>query len=234
MEFWKRILQIMSYFALAVYLACNIYAEHSGLFLVPVPHKLAFAAGFIALWTAAVYLGAPAGEDCAAKRRRLRRYLTGLFVYYVWILGNMLFFDAALGRAHNGPRPNVNFYAKDVNLEPLRTIRNYLRAYARGNISGSIVAINLIGNVAAFAPMGFFLPALCRPFRNFFVFTLGTAALVCAVEFTQIVTATGSCDVDDLILNLAGALLIWLVVQLPFVKRHAYRAVPPHKKGKMQ
>lgn len=230
----KRILQLLSYFALAVYLACNIYVEHSGLFLVPVPQKLAFAAGFIALWTAAVLLGAPAGEGGEAGRRRLRRYLIGLFLYYVWILGNMLFFDAALGRAHNGPRPAINFYAADVNLEPFRTIRNYLRAYARGNINGGIVAMNLIGNVAAFAPMGFFLPALCRPFRNFFVFTLGTAAMICAVEVAQIVTATGSCDIDDLILNLAGALLVWLIVQLPFVKRHAYRAVPPRKKGRTQ
>lgn len=225
----KRVLQLAAYAALAIFLACNIYAEHSGYFLVDIPNKLAFAAGFIALWTAATALGAKPEDSAEKKRRRMKRYLMGLFLYYIWILGNMLFFDPALGRSHSGPPPRLNFYEADINLQPLKTIRNYLRAYARGNISRGIVAMNLFGNIAAFAPMGFFLPALCRPMRNFFLFTLGTAGMICAVEVLQIVTRTGSCDIDDLILNLAGALAVWLIVQLLPIKRHAYRAAPSRK-----
>ncbi|MCB6366472.1 VanZ family protein [Intestinibacillus massiliensis] len=233
MGVFKKALRALADAALALYLLFNIYAEHSGRFIVPVGHKLAFAAGFIALWTLAVFAFAPPGQDAEARRRRMRRYLLGLFLYYVWILCNMLFFDAAFGRAPRPMRQDFRFYAVDINLEPFKTVRNYLRALEHGRIRGSIVAINLLGNLAAFAPMGFFLPALCRPMRNVFLFVLGVAAMVCCVEVTQIVTMTGSCDIDDLILNTMGALSVWLIVQLPFIRRHAYRAVPPRpKKGK--
>ncbi|MGE4548489.1 MAG: VanZ family protein [Intestinibacillus sp.] len=231
----RKLLSVLSHVVLILFLLSNIYAEHSGQYLVTVGNKLAFAAGFVGLWTLATYIGAPPQENEEARRRRLQRYLRGLFCYYLWILCNMLFFDAVFGRSHGTAVPHMNFYEADINLQPLKTICNYLRAYAHGRINGHIVAINLVGNLAAFAPMGFFLPALCRPMRNVFLFLLSIIAMVCLVEATQIATMTGSCDIDDLILNTAGALLIWLIVQLPFIRKRAYRVAPPTPgKGKKQ
>ncbi len=214
---------------LALFLCCNGYVELSGRHIVRVPAKLGFAAGFILLLTLFFKTCSRPTDSAARRRTRERRYFLALFLYYLWILGNMLFFDAAFGRAHSGVQPNLNFYAVDLNLEPLKTIRNYLRAYRNGNISGNLVAINLFGNLAAFAPMTVFLPTLWRPARNFFVFTLGMTALICAVELLQIFTRTGSCDIDDVILNLAGALALWLIVQLPPVRRRLYGLSPTPK-----
>lgn len=211
---------------LALFLCGNGYVELSGRYIVGVPAKLGFASGFVLLLSIFMQLGSSPTDSAARRCTRMRRYFWALFLYYLWILGNMLFFDAAFGRAHNGLQPHFNFYAVDINLEPLKTIRNYLRAYHNGNISGSLVAINLIGNLAAFAPMGVFLPTLWRPARNFFVFTLGMTVMICTVEFLQIFTRTGSCDVDDVILNVAGALVVWLVVQLPAVRRRLYDLSP--------
>lgn len=231
----RKTLSVLAHIVLGLFLLSNIYAEHSGQYLVTIGDKLSFAAGFIGLWTLATYIGVPPQEGEEARRRRMQRYLRGLLCYYLWILCNMLFFDAAFGRSHGVTVPHMNFYEADINLQPLKTIRNYLRAYARGRISGHIVAINLIGNLAAFAPMGFFLPSLCRPLRNVFLFLLGIIAMVCCVEVTQIMTMTGSCDIDDLILNATGALLIWLIVQLPFIRRRAYRMLPSTpREGKKQ
>ena len=98
-----------------------------------------------------------------------------------------------------------------INLEPFHTIRNYVRAYNRGYIP-EIAMMNLWGNVAAFAPMGFFLPSLCRPFGNLFAFVPTMFLMISGVEIMQVVTACGSGDVDDLILNLAGVLVTWLVL----------------------
>ena len=39
---------------------------------------------------------------------------------------------------------------------------------------------------------------------------LWSAVLICVIELVQLVTALGSCDVDDLILNLPGILLGWV------------------------
>lgn len=229
----RKTLGVLTYVVLALFLFFNIYVEHGDQYIVTVGNKLGFAAGFSGLWLLATFVGAPLQESGEARRKRIRRFLWGLFLYYLWILCNMLFFDVLFGRARGVSVPHMNFYKADINLQPLKTIRNYLRAYHHGRISGRIVAINLLGNLAAFAPMGFFLPALCRPMRNFFLFVIGVGTMVCCVEITQIVTQTGSCDVDDLILNTAGALLIWLTVQLPFIRRHVYGLLPPRsEKGK--
>lgn len=179
----------------ALFLVFNIYAEHSGRFLIGPTRKLLLALCFCALLTLSVRPW--------SGRRRQRVWLAILFAYYLWVLANILFFDAALGRGGGGG---------GVNLEPLRTVRNYLRAYALGNIRLELVILNLAGNLAAFAPMGVFLPALFRAQRNLLLFLMTIVLLVGAAEMVQYLTATGSCDIDDLILNTAGALAVWLLL----------------------
>jgi glycopeptide antibiotics resistance protein len=74
--------------------------------------------------------------------------------------------------------------------------------------------INLVGNVLVFVPLGYFLPKIWKGFRLLFVTILTVAMLMIVVEFLQYATGLGSCDVDDLILNVAGTLigyLIWLI-----------------------
>ena len=93
-------------------------------------------------------------------------------------------------------------------------MKNYLLAYAYGNISLRLVVLNLAGNFIAFAPMGVFLPALFRWQRSIFFFTVSLALSITAVEVLQVYTGTGPCDVDDLILNLAGALLVFIVCRV--------------------
>lgn len=178
-----------------LFLAFNIYVEHSGRFLIRPSMKIALAVCFFVLLTFAVR---PMGS-----KKRYRVWMWLLFVYYLWVLANMLFFDAAFGRGSG---------MGGVNLEPLHTIHNYLRAYELGNISGGLVVINLIGNLAAFAPMAVFLPALFRGQRNLLLFFITIVLLVAGVEAVQYLTQTGSCDVDDLILNTAGALAVWIIL----------------------
>lgn len=191
--------------ACGLYLILNIYAEHSGRFLISPVLKLELAAGFILLLTLAV--------RPMTGRMQYKVWLGLLFVYYLWVLANMLFFDAAFGR---------DSAAGGVNLTPLHTIRNYLRAYENGNIQLKFVVINLLGNVVAFAPMAVFLPAFFRGQNNFFVFVLTILLMVGGVELVQCVTGTGSCDIDDLLLNGAGALAVWLIL-LPWRLYQRYK-----------
>lgn len=136
-------------------------------------------------------------------KRRGKIWFALLFVYYLWMLANLLFFDSAFGRGS---------VQGGVNLEPLHTIHNYLRAYELGNIRLKLVAINLLGNLIAFAPMAVFLPALFRSQNNLLVFLITILLLVIGVESVQYFTHTGSCDIDDLILNTAGAVAVWILL----------------------
>lgn len=194
--------------ACALFLAFNIYAEHCGRYLIDPPAKIALAACFFLLLTLSVR---PFGS-----RTRKKVWLWLLFAYYLWVLSNMLFFDAAFGRGSG---------MGGVNLEPLRTIHNYLRAYELGNIRLELVVINLAGNLAAFAPMAVFLPALFRSQRNILVFFVTIVLLVASAEAIQYLTGTGSCDIDDLLLNAAGALSVWIAL-LPWRLFHRRKEEP--------
>ena len=70
---------------------------------------------------------------------------------------------------------------------------------------------NLAGNIILFVPIGIFLPVLFVKQRKFGIFLLTTVIIISAVEITQLVTLLGTCDVDDLLLNTAGACIgYWL------------------------
>ena len=95
-------------------------------------------------------------------------------------------------------------------------MRLFWKAYGR---MPRAAAINLAGNVAAFIPAGLFLPGLWKRQRNFGIFVLTVLGAVSLIELAQLFTCLGSCDVDDLILNLAGAALGFGLFALPPVKR---------------
>ena len=179
----------------AALLGINIYLEHCGKFIVEPTGKLILAAVFALLLTFAV-------NPFEGKTNK-KVWIWLMFLYYVWVLANLLFFDAGFGR-HDA--------VSGMNLQPFYTIRNYLTAYKLGNITKELVVINLIGNLAAFAPMAVFLPALFKIEHNFLIFFLTIFLMVASVEGVQYFTQTGSCDVDDLILNVLGAIAIWLIL----------------------
>ena len=201
----------------AVLLCFNLYYELAPGYIVGPEQKLAVAAAFALLLGTALFYGVPAG----ARAKRRHDYMLLLFWYYLWVLANVLFFDNAFGRGfHAGADLGA------VNLEPLRTIKNYLIAYGYGNISLRLVVLNLLGNLAAFAPMGVFLPALFRWQRSIFFFTATLTLGITAVEVAQVYTGAGSCDVDDLILNLAGALIVFIFCRITPIWKHICRVNP--------
>lgn len=95
-----------------------------------------------------------------------------------------------------------------LNLIPFRTLRLFAQlldssrpAYVRAAV------INLVGNVIMFIPLGFLLPRVfpkCATLRRVLPVT---AAIIVAVEIIQLFTLVGSCDIDDLILNVLGSAL---------------------------
>ena len=205
----------------AVLLCFNLYYELAPGYIVGPEQKLAVAAAFALLLGTALFYGVPAG----ARAKRRHDYMLLLFWYYLWVLANVLFFDNAFGRGfHAGADLGA------VNLEPLRTIKNYLIAYGYGNISLRLVVLNLLGNLVAFAPMGVFLPALFRWQRSIFFFTATLTLGITAVEVAQVYTGAGSCDVDDLILNLAGALIVFVLCRITPIWKQLCRVNPRPQK----
>ena len=92
----------------------------------------------------------------------------------------------------------------NLNLRPFRTIRLFLNVLTRPAY-GTAALTNLGGNVVLFIPLGFFLPRVFPRLQKFWLTILATALIITAVELAQLFTLLGSCDIDDLILNILGA-----------------------------
>lgn len=106
------------------------------------------------------------------------------------------------------------------NLLPFETISRYIRHLIHSEDPGILrhAIINLVGNVVMFVPLGLLLPVLWQKLRALWKTLLVTALIIIAVEVSQLLTLVGSCDTDDLILNVAGSAIGYGLFRLFFRK----------------
>ncbi len=104
----------------------------------------------------------------------------------------------------------------NLNLQPMDTVRCFLWVLRNSTDPAALrhAVINLVGNVVMFVPLGALTPCIWDKLRKFWRHFLVMAAIITLIELLQMFTLLGSCDVDDLILNLVGTtigFLIWKV-----------------------
>lgn len=133
-----------------------------------------------------------------------RRLLTVLFALYSTLMLLLLFVRTGI---HHELSYRDQLLA-NLNLVPLRTLRLFARLLRSPHphfVRSAVV--NLLGNVVMFIPLGCFLPLLWKKLRRLSSTLWVAAIIVTCIELTQLFTLLGSCDIDDLILNLIGAAL---------------------------
>jgi glycopeptide antibiotics resistance protein len=90
----------------------------------------------------------------------------------------------------------------EANFIPFKTISSYLH----GEPNWSIAILNLVGNVALLAPIGFLVPLVFREMTWRTSLALA-AAVGLAIEGLEVVFRVGIFDIDDVILNGLGVML---------------------------
>lgn len=94
----------------------------------------------------------------------------------------------------------------NYNLVPLKSIRIQLKY-----MNETWAALNIIANIILFIPYGFLLPFTYKKCNNF-VKCLGVVFFsVLIIELFQLVTLLGSFDIDDIILNLCGSFIGYII-----------------------
>lgn len=128
------------------------------------------------------------------------RVLLGIYAaFLLWLLLVRRQFDLSL--------PYWQHTAAHMNLVPFRTIRHFCRLLSLpGRPELHRIAVrNLLGNVVLFLPLGWLLPASFLRLRRLWKTLLTVMLIISAVEAAQTLLLVGTCDIDDLILNTAGA-----------------------------
>ena len=70
-----------------------------------------------------------------------------------------------------------------------------------------------LGNIVWFVPLGFMLPKMLKK-CNFITVTLSGCLFSLLIEILQLVLKKGICEIDDLILNIAGTMIGYSVYKI--------------------
>lgn len=222
MNAWQRTARVSAWILFAV--AALVIAYRSYHLLVFGMERMmnAFVVGLSVLVpaVAGMMLYAASLQEEAQKRRVVRVVLWVLFGFYLLVLFSSLFFSRIdfhnYAAQHDFYRANMDLM---TNFVPFETITLYLRCLRYNYIGMAIPMTNLLGNLLLFMPMALLLPCLFPSMRKWWRFCVLMPLMLLAVESLQLILCCGSCDVDDVILNLAGALLVYFLVRIPAVTR---------------
>lgn len=142
------------------------------------------------------------------KNKKERIISITIFVIYIIALCYFLFFAESMGRTTRGDEYHYN-------LQPLFEIKRIWRG--RHILGMKYVILNFAGNVIAFIPFGYLLPKIVKKKLGLFYTVLFSFEFSLLVELTQLISRTGSFDVDDLILNTLGGLIGYILYYGRFV-----------------
>ena len=140
-----------------------------------------------------------------------------LFAVYILLAFNLLFFiRSSMWKYYT----YIEYFRDYTNFIPFRTVIEFIGYIRDRNVYYlEMSKDNLIGNLLIFMPLGVFLPAVWKKQRRFVSFFLTASAVIIGVETIQFITMCGACDIDDYILNIAGALAGFALAGIKIIKR---------------
>ena len=185
-----------------------------------VTHGLLLIVGICLPLMLGTYLYTRAFDSHEERRRVVRVSFFALFLFYCAVLLGALIISRVDYLTFAQTKANYwkNFDLM-TNFHPLETVRLYINAIKYDYIGMEIPLSNLVGNAMLFMPMAVFLPCLFRPMQKLWLFTATMLLMLVAVEALQLLLACGSCDIDDVLLNLVGTLAVFFILKIPFVHR---------------
>lgn len=134
------------------------------------------------------------------RKRFLRQIIIGIYFGLLAII--------TLGR-HGYHTTNVILYwdyiKRNIQLVPIRTILEFLQIIfdsSTNNTVRTLSVLNLLGNIIMFIPFGLFWG-----WKRFSTFLIWAVVFTVIIEVVQLFTLKGSFDIDDILLNVCGAIV---------------------------
>ncbi len=162
-----------------------------------------------------LYFGGFLYSKYTKDNKPMRINLWIFFLLYIILLATLTLFDTMWGRKG---LTFINFFSdefiniinRSINLVPFKTIIDFLKGF---NINNRAILLNLFGNFIALMPMAFFLPLLFKKQNEFKNFITSIMLIVFCIELVQLLTSSGRFDIDDFILNVSGATLMYFILK---------------------
>lgn len=154
----------------------------------------------------------------------MRFYFLVLLLFYLILLLDFTLIDDTFGRnifnILSWDREAFGDYLEtNTNIIPFATIKLFIKGYLNNNLSLLATIVNLLGNFAAFMPLPFFIRLFFGNKIGTFKMLLSVLFSVAVIELLQLAFLTGSCDIDDVILNVSGAMIFYFVSISPLISK---------------
>lgn len=136
------------------------------------------------------------------------------FALYILLFVDLTLLDTAWGRRGLFASFDLEYLKNSVNLIPFRTIYEYLVENFNNLTNTSVIFYNILGNFVALMPMAFFLPLLFKKQNKFKTYFLTVLSITLVIELLQLFGGVGRFDIDDVILNVGGSLLMFKMLKI--------------------
>lgn len=133
-----------------------------------------------------------------------------IFLFYLIVVYQCVFGDSIFNRNHD---------ISSVNVIPFNTILKYIVAWNNDEIVKSVIIYNILGNLILLMPLGFFVPYYFKKFQTYIYCFFAWLFCSMAIEVFQYIFRVGSFDIDDVILNISGASILYFALRISVVKK---------------
>lgn len=162
------------------------------------------------------------------KNKIARGALWALFAIYCGVLLWMLF----ISRSYRHGYSFSEYLSIYSNFIPFDTILHYAWISTLGSLEFFWLSVwNIMGNLFMLFPLGVMLPCVFPRLDRLWKIVLVVTGTVVLIELAQLIFRVGVVDIDDLILNLSGAMIGYATLKIPPLCR-ALRAIdilPPKR-----
>lgn len=138
------------------------------------------------------------------------KFIIGI-IFIVLIFKSLPIVFYSDGRVHFEPY-NISYseyFKLYTNIIPFNSFVDYKNLIEANRINTDIVIRNVVVNIIVFVPIGCLLGLIFD--GNFKKTTCAAAAIAIILEIVQIISKSGACDVDDVILRMVGSFLGYLI-----------------------
>ena len=161
-------------------------------------------------------------------KRILKVNLIIYFLIYTVSIFFLTLFDEIYGRQGlviiEWDRELLDRYLNNsFNIIPFKTIKLFIEGYMKGIISFKNFSLNILGNFFAFMPYGMFFPLIFKKINKYYKFLIIMIVIIVLIEVLQFLTMSGSCDIDDLILNLLGSSIIYFITRMKCINKFIHK-----------
>ena len=211
----KKVISIIFYLLAVVFLLTYVWAEIMPNLMLSETGRL-FLLGGSCLF---LYVGGLIKSKAENNNKPMKINLWIFFILYLVLLITLTLFDPMWGRngfnAFNWTQEGFDIYLENsVNLVPFKTIIGYAKKIFTSLLSTSTIFLNLFGNIVCLMPLALFIPMLFKKIDNTKKFLISILCVTLGIELIQFITFTGSCDIDDIILNTLGAFIMYKILNI--------------------